>query len=117
VKGLGAKNRNQTVNIIFKALQGGEWREMERLAVDPSDPFHTEQVAIRYVRDHGISFYDKKLGNIALRQCFRAAIEDGTNTVFIALGRELAITRAMVVSGSKPLGMDTRPGKNRKCCR
>jgi hypothetical protein len=59
-----------------------------------------------------MNFYDQKLRNITLRQCFWVAIEDGTNIVFMALGCELTITRVMAVSVSESLGMDTRPENN-----
>jgi len=103
-----------TITIIFKSREKGQWREVDRLIVDQSDPFHVERVARRYARDNHTTFYDKKLRKITPAQCFRAATEDGTNTIFMKHGSELTVTRAIVASVSESLDTDTEPERNRK---
>ncbi|EED23506.1 hypothetical protein TSTA_069270 [Talaromyces stipitatus ATCC 10500] len=34
--------------IIFRVWRGGKWIEIQRVAIDPDDPFHIERVANRY---------------------------------------------------------------------
>ncbi|KKA16147.1 hypothetical protein T310_10282, partial [Rasamsonia emersonii CBS 393.64] len=60
------------------------------------------------------NFYDKKLRKITPAQCFRAAIEDGTSTVFIALEGKLIINEEMMESVSQTLETDTGIGRRTK---
>lgn len=64
------------------SLKRGQWRQSDRLQVDPSNPSLLELVAQRYFReDH--SLYDWNLRSLSLKQCFRAATFDGSNALFM----------------------------------
>ena len=64
-------------------------------------------------RNRKAIFYDKGLRTIPPTQCFDAAIEDGTNTIFIAFGDELAVDEEAVASVSQALGAEQgRQAKN-----
>jgi hypothetical protein len=80
-----------TVTITFKARAQGRWETIHELTVDPSEPSHVEQVAKADARNRQATFYDKYLRIITPAQCFDAAIEDGTNTVFVTLHGEAIV--------------------------
>ncbi|CRG91095.1 Titin [Talaromyces islandicus] len=87
-------------SIIFRVWRGGEWREIQRVAIDPSDTFGVARVARRYERDEYALFHDKALRNIKATQCLRAAQDDGTNSIFMVFRNRpddiITITAAMV---------------------
>jgi hypothetical protein len=69
-----------------------EWnRLVHKIAVDPSDPSPVERIAAKQARAQKATYYDQNLRQIPPGQCFDAAIEDGTNTVFMTFGDDLAI--------------------------
>ncbi|EEH16296.1 hypothetical protein PABG_06383 [Paracoccidioides brasiliensis Pb03] len=63
----------RTVTIIFKAREQGKWVDTYKMTINPSEPS------------------DRSM-------CFDAAIEDGTNTVFMAFGGELNVDEEMVAT-------------------
>lgn len=101
----------ESVRIIFKARSGsGEWDTIvHELVVDQSDPSPVKRMAKKDARNRKAIFYDKSLRTIPPTQCFDAAIEDGTNTIFIAFGDELAVDEEAAASVSRALG--TEQGK------
>lgn len=105
---------SENVTIIFKTRSGsGEWDTVvHELVVDQSDPSPVERMAKKDARNRKAIFYDKSLRTIPPTQCFDAAIEDGTNTIFIAFGDELAVDEEAVASVSRALG--TEQGKQAK---
>lgn len=101
---------SERVTIIFKTRSGsGEWDTVvHELVVDQSDPSPVERIAKKDARNRKAIFYDKSLRTIPPTQCFDAAIEDGTNTIFIAFGDELAVDEEAVASVSRALGTEPR---------
>ncbi len=90
--------------MIFRVWKGGQWREVERIEVDPDDPFHIERKAKRYEEFENAEFYDKNMRKIAAADCFRAAQEEGTNSIFMLYHDgpfERTITRTMVTEADK----------------
>ncbi|EEQ83907.2 uncharacterized protein BDCG_16189 [Blastomyces dermatitidis ER-3] len=71
-------------------------------------------MAKKDARNRHATFYDKDLKPIAPVQCLDAAIEDGTNTVFMAIGGELNVDENMVASASQVLDIRKRL-KSRAC--
>ncbi|KAJ6071034.1 hypothetical protein N7499_009048 [Penicillium canescens] len=61
------------------------------MVVDPSDPSPVERMARKNARERNATFYDQNLCTITPAQCFDSAIEDSTNTIFVAFGNELVI--------------------------
>ena len=101
---------SERVTIIFKTRSGsGEWDTVvHELVVDQSDPSPVERIAKKDARNRKAIFYDKSLRTIPPTQCFDAAIEDGTNPIFIAFGDELAVDEEAVASVSRALGTELR---------
>ncbi|QKX63195.1 uncharacterized protein TRUGW13939_10364 [Talaromyces rugulosus] len=89
-------------SIIFRVWRGGEWREIQRVAIDPSDAFGVARVAKRYERDEYAMHHDKAMRNIKAAQCLRAAQDDGKNSIFMIFRNSpvdpIIITPAMVTA-------------------
>ncbi|KAE8130756.1 hypothetical protein BDV38DRAFT_276525 [Aspergillus pseudotamarii] len=66
-------------------------RTAHEVVVDRSDPSQVERVARKEARNRQATFYDKNLRLLTPAQCFKAAIEDDTNTIFMHFGGELAM--------------------------
>lgn len=64
-----------------------------------------QAIAERYARDpeQEAHFYDRSLRKVAVDQCVRTAIDDGSFTVPMGLGRGLAVTRKLVASATQLL--------------
>lgn len=88
------------VTITFRAYQRGEWMMRDAVSVDSDHPVEAQAIAERYARDpeQEVHFYDRSLRKVAMDQCVRAAIDDGSFTVLMGLGRGLAVTRNLVAS-------------------
>lgn len=86
--------------ITFRAYQRGEWTTRDMVSVDSAHPVEAQAIAERYARDpeQEVHFYDRSLRKVAVDQCVRAAIDDGSFTVLMGLGRGLAVTRNLVAS-------------------
>lgn len=70
------------VEISFWAFEREEWKQSDRLRVDPSDPSPVERTARKYSwKDY--SLYDRNLQSISPAQCYRAATVDGNNAIFL----------------------------------
>ena len=106
----------ERIQIAFKILERGEWRDVDVLTVDPSDPSHVERVGNKYVRK-GIKLYNKNLRVVRPSQCFRTAIEDGTNTVLLISEKNTNINKQLVSSVSEMVdansGREQRAKRNR----
>lgn len=98
---------DKSITIYFQCLDRGEWKQYHSMTVDPSDPSTVERMAKKSARNHGAFFYDKQLRTLSPAQCFEAAIEDGTNTIFMSLGGELLMTENMLASVSSYLDRPT----------
>ena len=61
------------------------------MVVDPSDPSPIERMAAKQARAHQATYYDRNLRQVAPGQCFDAAIEDGTNIIFLTFGDDMAV--------------------------
>ncbi|EPS29049.1 hypothetical protein PDE_03996 [Penicillium oxalicum 114-2] len=64
-----------------------------------------QAIAARYARDpeQEAHFYDRSLRKVAGDHCVHAAIDDGSFTVLMGLGRGLAVTRKLVASATQLL--------------
>ncbi|OJD11087.1 hypothetical protein AJ78_08072 [Emergomyces pasteurianus Ep9510] len=60
----------------------GRWTLADSLTVDCRDPSHVGRVALKYRRKHW-ALYDEKLQCLSPAQCFRAAMTDKHNRIFI----------------------------------
>lgn len=96
----GGSSPGGRVTITFRAYQRGEWIVMDAVSVDSVNPAEAQAIADRYARDpeQEAHFYDRSLRKVAVDQCVRAAINDGSFTVLMGLGRGLAVTRNLVAS-------------------
>jgi hypothetical protein len=70
------------VAISFWTFEREQWRQTNRIQVDPSDPAPVERVAKKYVRKK-YSLYDRNLQSLKPDQCYRAATVDGNNAIFV----------------------------------
>ena len=107
------------VTIMFRARnENGEWnRVVHQMVVDPSDPSPVERMAKKNARKRNATFYDQNLRTLAPTQCFDAAIEDGTKTIFVTFDNELVVDEETMESVTRALESDThqedRPAKRR----
>jgi hypothetical protein len=83
--------KRSKVTIMFRARdEHGQWnRLVHKMAVDPSDPSPVERMAAKQARAHKATYYDQNLRQVPPGQCFDAAIQDGTNTIFMTFGDDL----------------------------
>lgn len=90
----------RNVTITFRAYDRGEWRKLDVVSVNASDPREAQKLANHYARAEGQNarFYNHALRKVSVNQCVRAAIDDGTFTILMSLGRELTVTRQLVAS-------------------
>lgn len=72
----------ELIEISFWSFEREEWRQSDRLQVDPSDPSPVERIARKYSRKN-YSLYDKNLQSLSPAQCYRAATIDGNNAIFL----------------------------------
>ncbi|KAE8334190.1 hypothetical protein BDV24DRAFT_170453, partial [Aspergillus arachidicola] len=87
-----AEATHQPVTIVFRVREtDGRWKTAHEVVVDRSDPSQVERVARKEARNRQATFYDKNLRLLTPAQCFKAAIEDDTNTIFMHFGGELAM--------------------------
>ncbi|OJJ03120.1 hypothetical protein ASPVEDRAFT_42632 [Aspergillus versicolor CBS 583.65] len=82
---------SQPVTIVFRVRDENRcWRMAYEVCVDDrSNQLQVEQLARKEARDRQATFYDKDLQKLTPAQCFEAAIEDDTNTIFMNFGGEL----------------------------
>ena len=62
-----------------------------------------ERMAAKQVRAHQATYYDRNLRQVAPGQCFNAAIEDGTNIIFLTFGDDMAVCEETVNSIARAL--------------
>ncbi|KJF60469.1 uncharacterized protein CIMG_11616 [Coccidioides immitis RS] len=94
----------RTATIIFKAREQGNWVDTYKMDINPSEPSDrsmVERMAKKDARNRLATFYDKDLKPIAPVQCCDAAIEDGTDTIFMVFGGELNVDEEMLASVSQ----------------
>jgi hypothetical protein len=90
---------SQAVTITFRARgDDGGWKTVHELQVNPSDPSEVERVARKDARNRNATFYDKNLRKLTPAQCFEAAIEDETNTIFMEFDGELVMDEETMAS-------------------
>jgi hypothetical protein len=95
---------SQPVTINFRAQEGdGRWKTVHELQVDPLDPSEVERVARKDARNRNATFYDKNLRKLTPAQCFEAAIEDETNTIFMKFDGELVMDEETMASISRDI--------------
>ncbi|KAJ5155476.1 hypothetical protein N7492_008279 [Penicillium capsulatum] len=101
----GGSSPEGRVTITFRAYQRGEWIVTDAVTVESANPAEAQATAEHYARDpeQEAHFYDCSLRKVAVDQCVRAAIDDGSFTVLMGLGRGLAVTRNLVASVTQVL--------------
>lgn len=117
--GASGVTKRSKVTITFRARdEHGEWnRIVHKIIVDPSDPSPVERMAAKQARAHKATYYDQNLRQVPPGQCFDAAIEDGTNTLFMTFGDDLTVSEATVDSITQALqadGEDDRLAKRKQ---
>ncbi|KAF4763054.1 hypothetical protein N7455_003820 [Penicillium solitum] len=120
-RGEGASDaaKHSAVTIMFRARdEHGDWnRLVHQMVVDPSDPSPVGRMASKNARERQATFYDQNLRQVPPGQCFDAAIEDGTNTIFMTFGDDLVVSEEAVNSIARviePGSDDDRPTKRRQ---
>ncbi|KAJ6027955.1 hypothetical protein N7540_003531 [Penicillium herquei] len=118
-KGASDTTTRSAVTITFRARdEHGEWnRLVHEIVVDPSDSSPVERMAAKQARAHQATYYDRNLRQVPPGQCFDAAIEDGTNTIFMTFGDDMAVSEETVDSITRALqvyGDDDRPAKRKQ---
>ncbi|EFW13294.1 hypothetical protein CPSG_10105 [Coccidioides posadasii str. Silveira] len=105
----------KTMTIIFKARnERGEWERVHEVGVDPFNPSEVERVAKKDARNRHATFYDKNMRSITPARCFDAAVEDGTNTIFMVFEEKMAINEKMVASVSQALDSERKRRNKRR---
>ncbi|ODM24145.1 hypothetical protein SI65_01735 [Aspergillus cristatus] len=96
----GSTQPRRIVTITFRAYERGEWKKVNSILVDISNPHEARKLADNYARaeNQNARFYDRNLKKVSVNQCVRAAIDDNTFTILMSLGRELVVTRQLVAS-------------------
>lgn len=116
-EGANDGTKHSAVTIMFRARdEQGEWnRLVHQMEVDPSDPSPVERMAAKQARAQQATYYDQNLRQVPPGQCFDAAIEDGTNTIFVTFGDDLTVSEEMVDTITRALQADRddddRPAK------
>ncbi|KAJ5940479.1 hypothetical protein N7516_000647 [Penicillium verrucosum] len=100
------REEDQNVRIIFRGRddQGGWDYVIHQITVNPSNPVAVEAFAREKAKENvPVTFYDQNLRAIPPAQCFDAAVQDGTNTIFVAYGPELVRNEENMNSVSRAL--------------
>ncbi|KAJ5346771.1 uncharacterized protein N7506_000024 [Penicillium brevicompactum] len=120
-RGQGANDttKRPEVTIMFRARdEQGEWnRLIHKMVVERSDPSPVGRMAAKQARARKATYYDQNLRQVPPGQCFDAAIADGTNTVFVTFGDDLAVNEETVDSITRALQADRddhRPAKRKQ---
>ncbi|KAL4954728.1 hypothetical protein BDW69DRAFT_183210 [Aspergillus filifer] len=94
------------VTETFHVYEQGEWRKMDMVFVSPHHLAEAQIIADRCARDpnQNARFYDGRLRKVAVDECVRAAIDDGTFAVLMGFGRDLVVTRHLVASVAQLFG-------------
>ncbi|KAJ5178973.1 hypothetical protein N7492_002183 [Penicillium capsulatum] len=116
---VGDLTTRSAMTIMFRARdEHGEWNRLVRkMVVDPLDPSPLERMTAKQARAHQATYYDRNLRQVPPGQCFDAAVEDGTNTIFMTFGDNLAISEETVDSITRALQTDhddDRPAKRKQ---
>jgi hypothetical protein len=93
------------VTITFHAYDRGNWRRTDTVLVSSDNPHEAQNIADHYAQDQSNSarFYDSALRKVAVDECVRAAITDGSFTVLMCFGRGLMVTRHLDASVARLL--------------
>jgi hypothetical protein len=86
--------------VKFHVYEQGGWRNTDMVSVHPNHIAEAQTIANQYARDpnQNARFYDCQLRKLAVDECVRAAIDDGSYTVLMSFQRDLAVTRQLVAS-------------------
>ncbi|KAJ6070167.1 hypothetical protein N7499_012054 [Penicillium canescens] len=78
--------------------------EIVGITVDPSNPGPVEIFAKEKAREQvPATFYNQNLRTIVPTQCFNTAVQDGTNTIFVAFSHKVARNKENIDSVSRAL--------------
>ncbi|KAL4891328.1 hypothetical protein BDV59DRAFT_203528 [Aspergillus ambiguus] len=102
------------VKVAFKARSANSgWKTVYELDVDPSDPTAVERLARKDARNRQATFYNKDMRMITPAQCYEAAIEDGTNTIFMDFEGDLRMDEETLASMAREVE-ENRPHLKRR---
>ena len=107
------------VMIMFCACnENSKWDHVvHQMVVNLSDLSPVEWMAKKNVCKCNATFYNWKLHMLAPMQCFDAAIEDGTKTIFVTFGNKLAVDEETMESVMWVLKSNTHQDDQPvKCC-
>ncbi|PIG80619.1 hypothetical protein AARAC_007638, partial [Aspergillus arachidicola] len=112
------------VTITFQVYERSQWSTTDVVSVSPDHLAEAQILADGYARDPNLNarFYDGQLRKVAVDECIRAAIDDGSFTVRMSFGRDLVVTRQLVssiaplraVGSDEPARGQDQPGKRVK---
>ncbi|GFG10588.1 hypothetical protein IFM5058_05002 [Aspergillus udagawae] len=93
------------VTITFYAYDRGSWRRTDTVIVSSDNPHEAQNIADHYaqVQSNSARFYDSALRKVAVGECVRAAITDGSFTILMCFGRDLMVTRHLDASVARLL--------------
>jgi hypothetical protein len=93
------------VTITFHAYDGGNWRRTDTVIVSSDNPHEAQNIVDHYAQDqsNNARFYDSALRKVAVDECVRAAITDGSFTILMCFGRDLMVTRHLDASVARLL--------------
>ncbi|CEL09500.1 hypothetical protein ASPCAL12635 [Aspergillus calidoustus] len=88
------------VTVTFYVYERQAWKKMDMVSVSPTQLAEAQIIANRYALDPSqyARFYDGRLRKVAVDECVRAAIDDGSFTVLMSFGKDLKVTRHLVAS-------------------
>lgn len=95
----------QRITITFHVYERGGWKRTDMVSVRSENPVEAQVIADRHAQDldQNARFYDCGLRKVAVNECVRAAIDDGSFTVLMSFGRDLVVTRHIVASAAQLL--------------
>jgi hypothetical protein len=90
----------QRVTVTFYVYERQGWKKMDMVSLSANQLAAAQIIADRYARDPSqyARFYDGRLRKVAVDECVRAAIDDGSFTVLMSFGKDLIVTRHLVAS-------------------
>ena len=99
----------QKVQIHFKIKEHNEWKLVHSLLVDPSDTRNLKRLVVKYMRKkEPIYTYTKDMRLVDVETCFKNAIADGENTLYLVPRWESGN------AGSDPAAQDVESQERKK---
>ncbi|KAL4756748.1 uncharacterized protein BDW70DRAFT_144438 [Aspergillus foveolatus] len=86
------------VTVTFYVYERQAWKKMDMVFVSPTQLAEAQIIAtdMHEIPANMHRFYDGRLRKVAVDECVRAAIDDGSFTVLTSPGKDLIVTRHLV---------------------